>query len=187
MGNFYINHTVCGPDVPAIIRELRGEEAYASRAKNGCFVVFDKTSEIEGPPAIERLGTRLSALKGTRVLSVMIADDDVMMYWLFAEGKVADTYNSNPGYEEVVDPPPPPEGGDASKLCSTFGFGDPRKVEHVLQSHGVAGYVFEFERHKALVAALGLPQEAVSTGFNYLAAGEFPQGFGASDLELISR
>ena len=187
MGSFYINHTVCGPDIPAVIQQLRGEEAYVSHTRNGCLVVFDKTSEIEGPPAIERLGAKLSTLKGSRVLSVMIADDDVMMYWLFADGKVADTYNSFPSYDEAADPPSPPSGGDSSKLCSAFTCKSVEEVERILRTPALGEYVFEFERHKDLATQLALPLEAVALGFNYIQAGDIPEGFDASDFTLVQK
>ena len=166
MGNFYVNHTVCGHEVPAVIQQLSGSEAYVSLEKNGCFVVYDQKSEIEGDPAIEKLGIELSQRSGARVLSVMIADDDIMMYWLFQEGKVVDTYNSNPGYGEIADPPRPPEGGDSSKLCSAFAYKNAEQVERVLRTSAGSGYVFEFERHKALTVLLGLSPEAVAVGFS---------------------
>jgi len=37
------------------------------------------------------------------------------------------------------------------------------------------GFIFEYERHEALVAALGIPTIAVSTGFNYIEQGELPE------------
>jgi len=187
MGNFYVNHTVCGQDLPAVIHYLAEKEAYVSKPKNGCLVIFDKASEPGIPPVIEALGTELSRPAGARVLSVVIADDDVMYYWLFRDGKLADTYDSNPDYGEVVETPRPPEGGDAKELSSAFGFSDPQAVERVLRAHGDAGYTFQFERHKALAAVLGLPQEAIATGFSYLEAGEFPKGFGPSDFEVVTK
>ena len=187
MGNFYINHTVCGQDLSAVIQQLSGSEAYVSREKNGCFVIFDQKSEAEFNPAIEKLGIEFSRRPGARVLSVMIADDDIMMYWLFQEGKVVDTYNSNPGYDEVADPPRLPEGGDSSKLCSAFPCKNAEEVERVLRTPAAGGYVFEFERHKALTTLLGLPQEAIAVGFNYIQGGDFPQGFDASDFVPVPR
>ena len=187
MGNFYVNHTVCGHEVPAVIQQLSGSEAYVSLEKNGCFVVYDQKSEIEGDPAIEKLGIELSQRSGARVLSVMIADDDIMMYWLFQEGKVVDTYNSNPGYGEIADPPRPPEGGDSSKLCSAFAYKNAEQVERVLRTSAGSGYVFEFERHKALTVLLGLSPEAVAVGFSYIQNGDFPQGFTASDFVSVPR
>ena len=181
MGNFYINHTVCGLEVPAVIQQLSGSEAYVSHEKNGCFVIYDQRSEIEANPAIE-----LSQRPGARMLSVMIVDDDIMMYWLFEGGKIADTYNSNPGYNEVSDPPRPPEGGDSSKLCAAFACNNSNEVDQVLRADR-GSYVFEFERHQALTAILGLPQEAVAVGFHYIQAGDFQQEFDASDFVPVPR
>ena len=224
MGNFYINHTVCGLEVPAVIQQLSGSEAYVSHEKNGCFVIYDQRSEIEANPAIEKLarvpagwnhpaekdsrqinmlehvpaakplhtlaghalGIELSQRPSARMLSVMIVDDDIMMYWLFEGGKIADTYNSNPGYNEVSDPPRPPEGGDSSKLCAAFACNNSNEVDQVLRADR-GSYVFEFERHQALTAILGLPQEAVAVGFHYIQAGDFQQEFDASDFVPVPR
>ena len=186
MGNFYINHTVCGLEVPAVIQQLSGSEAYVFHEKNGCFVIYDQRSEIEADPAIEKLGIEISQRPGARMLSVMIVDDDIMMYWLFEGGKIADTYNSNPGYNEVLDPPRPPEGGDSSKLCAAFACNNSKEVDQVLRADR-GSYVFEFERHQALTAILGLPQEAVAVGFHYIQAGDFQQEFDASDFVPVPR
>ena len=187
MGNFYVNHTVCGQELPAVIQYLSGSEAYVSQVNGGCIVVFDEKSETEFTPAIDKLGIALSQRPGARVLSIAIHDDDVMMYWLFRQGRIVDTYNSRPDYGEVVETPMPPEGGESSGLCSAFECGNAEEVERVLRSHGSDGFVCEYERHMALILALNLQRQAVSTGFGYLQAGEFPEGFTATDFVLVPR
>jgi hypothetical protein len=44
---------------------------------------------------------------------------------------------------------------------------------------------FAHERHRALVNALGLPDCAVATGYNYLEEGEFPHGLSGKDFEKV--
>ena len=74
------------------------------------------------------------------------------------------------------------KGRDAFVSASTSG------MEAVLRGPNAAaggeGYVFESERHQALVEALGTPTIAVQTGFNYIEEGELPEDV---DMDSLTR
>lgn len=195
MGNHYTNVTVKGPDQKAIVEYLRAEglRAWVSPTVGGCTVVFDRNmmeaawdeemgDDDHGPLEV---GPRLSLAFSCPSLEVMVADDDVLSVQLCRDGRVVGDYVSNPGYgQESVGAP---EGGDARELCEAFGAGDGAidRVEVILREPGVGaddspsadGYVFETDRHGDLVRALGLPDWAVGTGYNYIQQGEPPDGF----------
>ena len=132
MGSSYVNHTVCSPDITAVIQTVKTADAFISQLRNGCVVIFDKPSEQSLSAALE-VGKALSkAVNSTQVLTVMIHDDDVMLYWLHAAGEEVDTYDSNPGYMEMDDPPPPPSGGNSEVLTKAFGASGSGEVEAIL-------------------------------------------------------
>ena len=82
----------------------------------------------------------------------------------------------------------PPRGGDASALCHAFGGScNAEEVERVLRqaNHGEGGYLFAFQRHAALMKALGLPHYSVGLGFNYLSAGDLPPDVSKEDFPRI--
>lgn len=195
MGNFYVNHTVCPADAPAIVETLSGRDAFVSNALNNCVVVFDKDSDELVPFANEKLAGTLSA-NGRTVLAVMNHDDDVLMYWLFRNGELVDNYDSMPDFGEVSEKPAVPVGGDANKLCEFFSCSSATKIEAILRSHPTVSaegryesgkYVFAVERHKALTDALGLPDYAVGLGYRYLEQGSLPPNLELSDFIRVQK
>ena len=64
-------------------------------------------------------------------------DDDILAYWLFEGGELADEYNSCPGYFSGGDEIP--AGGDATKLCAAFGVAAKAKqIEQVLRDRNTS-------------------------------------------------
>jgi hypothetical protein len=188
MGNFYVNYTLRGPDQQAVAVELAGRASIVTPEQNGCVVVFDEESEEQNQEVIAELASRLSERFNCPLLAVLNHDDDILKYQLFLNGDLVDEYDSTPGYfgddddeaEEENDESPSirePEGGNAKLLCETFGANSVSKVEGILRkpSLGEEGYVFAFERHTDLAAALGISEFGVGTSFSALMAGEFPE------------
>jgi hypothetical protein len=181
MGNFYTNITIRTDrhdDVVAALHDLE-RDAYVSPADKGCVVVFDQETEDQDFEGLKKLAGALSSALRSPALAVLVHDDDILMYSLHEDGKQRDEYNSSPEYFESG-PGAEPEGGDASALCRAFGVASITGVEEVLHtpraSDGADGYVFEHERHEALVEALRIPTFAIACGFNYLEEGECPEG-----------
>jgi hypothetical protein len=179
MGNFYGNITLATSNAAAVgnvLRDLR-RDAYVSD-EEGTVVVFDSV-ELDSTKVKRLLGdlTKRLACAG---LAVMNADDDVLVYVLAERGRVVDEYDSNPGYDAGGDTTP--TGGDARLLCAAFSRADAQELVRTIL-HDVAP-TFEFERHEALVNALGLPASAVGMGYGYISEGE-AEDAGLTDLERI--
>ncbi|MDB6024231.1 MAG: hypothetical protein JWM68_454 [Verrucomicrobiales bacterium] len=178
MGNFYTNYTLRGPSQQAVASALAGRSAIVTPTQDGCVVVFDEQSDGQDSAVITELASRLSRELRCPVLAVLNHDDDIFWYHLYLNGKLADEYDSSPGYFDASAEPSAPAGGDAQKLCSAFGAASVAEVESVLRksSFDEGGYTFAVERHTDLVRALGIPSFGVGAGFRYVADGELPEG-----------
>jgi len=186
MGNFYTNYTVATSDVASVAAALQGRNALCTPALEGYVVVYDEASEHQDVDEIRVLTATLSAAVGAPVLGALNHDDDVLLLFLADGGAVVDDYNSSPGYFEDEDARPP-EGGDAARLCALFGAESVAEVESILRRWDDFSdepdvdppddvYIFEVERHSALVGALGLPVASVGFGYRYVSRGELPAG-----------
>ena len=184
MGNFYVNFTTRGPERDAVAKSLKSakRKAYVGPTLDGLTVFFDEKSDTQDDAVIKQLGERLSKDLDAPVLAVLNHDDDILSYWLFEAGKLADEYNSCPGYftDEGGDRP---AGGDANKLCAAFGVSTKSKaVEKILRDEE---YVFALERHEALAALLKHPWPYACMGFRYIKEGSLAEGVSKKDLLAI--
>ncbi len=185
MGNFYVNFTLRGPDQQAVAAVLAGRASIVSPVQDNCVVVFDEESEEQDQEVIAELASRLSGRLECVLLAVLNHDDDILRYQLFLNGDLMDEYDSTPGYfggdeEEEEDESPAvrtPQGGDAKLLCKTFGVNAVSEVERILRKSSLSesGYVFAFERHADLTAALGIASFGVGTSFRAVEDGELPE------------
>ena len=182
MGNFYTNITLRTEQQEEVVAALRDleREAFVSPPDKSCIVVFDEETEDQDFEGLKKLAGALSSALKCPALAVLVHDDDILMYSLHEDGKQRDEYNSSPGYFDG-DAGTEPEGGDPAVLCRAFGVASISGVEEVLHTpraggDGDDGYVFEHERHEALVEALRISAFGVACGFNYLAEGECPEG-----------
>jgi len=188
VGNFYTNITLRSRDTDRIVTsltELR-RPALVAPPSDGFSVVYDRASEDQDPKVIDEAARHLSARLECAALAVVNHDDDVLWLGLYERGKVVDEYTSAPGYFDGEERAP--EGGDAERLCRAFGAeGRDAEVEAALRvpAGSEAGFVFEFERHQALVQALGLPLIAVGAGFTYIEEGELPDGVVEDQLRRV--
>src|SRR5689334_7682703 len=101
MGAFFVNfHILC--DSAAKVRDalapLVQSAAYVSPPKNGCVIVYEKASDEQDDEIIRQIGSELSRALNTAVLSFLVHDSDIAMYWLFQSGKLVDEFNSAPDY-----------------------------------------------------------------------------------------
>jgi hypothetical protein len=187
MGHFYTNVTLKGPDQESVARELARQKRVAAVTKTfgDLCVVYDRESEKQDGsayPFVSELSKTLNCI----ALYVTNHDDSVLWYRLFQSGDVLDNYVSSPNYFEG--PPAPPSGGDAKLLCSMFKNKSAiKRVEAILRYDSSSPkpgsrYVFEIDRHRDLVSALGLPMVAVGFGYVYLAQDEWPKGLTADDI-----
>jgi hypothetical protein len=178
MGSSYSNLTLRGPERDRIVSALRarGRDAFVGPAENGCVVVFDEASEND-PSAVAALAAELTGELGGVALGLTVHDEDIVYLSLARDGRVLDEYDSCPGYFSGDEAPP--TGGDAALLCEAFCVpGARERVEEILRAPAKEGdYFYETARHADLAEALGLPEHAVSLGYEYVYQGE------AEDLE----
>jgi len=187
MGNFYTNFTLKGPSQQAVADALSGRSAVVTPAQDGCIVVFDEQSDGQDSGVITELASGLSRKLHCPVLAVLNHDDDILWYQLYLSGKLADQYDSSPGYFDASAKPSAPAGGDAQKLCSAFGAGSAAEVESILRksSFDEGGYTFAVERHADLVRSLGIPDFGVGTGFRSITDGELPEGLDEDSILTV--
>ena len=188
MGTFYTNITLRETDGGQVKLDLatRGLTAFVSRSEHDALVVFERVAEEQDPVVLDDLAAVLSARFRCVALAVTNHDDSVLMYSLFERGQRVDDYNSAPDYfGELADDLD--RGGDHERLARAFGVPDrASQLAVILQaSEADEGFVFETDRHEQLVGVLGIPRCAVGAGYTYLAASEYPAGYGAEDFEHV--
>lgn len=177
MGNFYVNYTLRGLSQQDVAAAVADRRARVTPVHNNCVVVFDEASDSQNATIIGDLASKLSRKFACPVLAVLDHDDDILWYQLYEKGELTDEYDSTPGYFDTDAEPSTPGGGDAARLCAAFG-GDAATVDTVLRG----GYVFAFERHAAMVQALGISDYAVGTSYESFDCDELPEGLAAHDV-----
>jgi hypothetical protein len=186
MGNFYVSMTARGTEQDQVLTTLRklGRKAFVLPTINGFTTFCDARAETQDPRAIEELAKEVSRDLGCPIFCVLNHDDDVLWYGLYRQGELLDEYNSSSGY--VVGHLGALKTESAETLCKIMGIARPEvvaRVEAVLRkSKGGDGYIFEVDRHAALVEAMGLPNTSVGTGYHYLERGELPVGLAENDI-----
>ena len=183
MGNFYCNTLLRGAGQKDVVEELRRlkRTAFVSGDVQGYVLVCDKGCDSQDEREVLKLGTSFSHRFSGPVFSVLNHDDDILLYWLFDKGEVADRYDSTPGYFEGHSRPA--EGGNAEMLCQALYRGADRgEVEKILRARQGADYVLAIDRHQALIAALRLPEESLGSSYSYLEKGET---FGTVDKSMM--
>jgi hypothetical protein len=189
MGNFYTNVTLRVSDDRPVIEYLteRRRNAFVSGAEKNAVVVFDSESEAQNYSILRTLAADLSKWLDCVALAVMNHDDDVLLYTLAHRGRIIDEYNSAPDYFDAESLAK--RGGDARQLARLFDASSrANEIEALLarEAGDEDGFVFETERHGLLVEALGLPECAVGTGYNYLEAEEYPADYEPEDFTRVS-
>jgi hypothetical protein len=185
MGNFYTNYTLRGPSQQSVAEALAGRSAIVTPAQDGCVVVFDEESDEQNQEIIAELAAHLSGKFRCPLLAVLNHDDSIFWYQLYLDGELVDEYDSSPNYfNGTEEEPSPPSGGDAQKLCTAFGTNAVVEVESILRKSAGDddGYIFAFERHDDLAAALGVPSFGVGTSFGSFSDGEIPEELTETDL-----
>lgn len=115
----------------------------------------------------ETVGKALaSALGNATVIQCLVHDEDLFAYWFYENGKLADRYNSRPGYfgEENAGP----RGGDARAFCGLLG--DEKKTQELQALLDDEEFSFELDRQDHFAALLGLSN--TDHAYDYLQRGE---------------
>jgi hypothetical protein len=188
MGHFYTNLTVRTSDSSRVTAALRaaGHRAFLSPPEAGAIVVYPEATESQDGRILDQVAALLSDRCNCAVLAVLNHDDDILYYSLFERGRQIDTYDSTPDYYDQ-DAPAEPTGGDAALLCAAFGVPDQAASVANILVQGTdeeEGYLFAWERHDALVRALGLPSCAVGFGHRDLVRGRRPDSLQGEMQEI---
>jgi hypothetical protein len=185
MGAFYGNITFKGSTQLAVAEALRGSRAIVA-PETGCYVVaFSSACDDQDIEAIQTNGSQLSRKLQCSFFAVVVHDDDVLVYFLYENGDMADWYSSSPNYFDFgsAKKAPGPVGGNAERLCAAFGLNNKDEIESILRKRrGKSGYVFETRRHEDLVRALGLPKFTVGKALASFERGEYPDGLSESQM-----
>jgi hypothetical protein len=184
MGNFYVNFTARGPERELVTKSLWSakREAFVAPCLNGLTVFFDEQADAQDDAVIKDLGQRVSNDLRAPVLAVLNHDDDILMYWLFDAGQLADEYNSCPGYFTGGDVSP--VGGEATIICAAFqASNNASQVNKVLCDQK---YVFAFERHRDLSELLNHPWPFVCLGYRDIVLEEFAGDVTKKDFQHVS-
>lgn len=184
MGAFYANLTLREPEQGQVVEALkRARRSSIVSPKSGdCLAVFDEQMDHQQEGVLSDLASELSKEFDCVALAVLNHDDDVLWYRLYRSAELLDEYNSSPAYFDPTAGAAPPTGGNAAVLCNAFGKDAAvEEVQEILSKWGPVGYIFETDRHRDLVEALGLPPMTVGTGFRDLQVGlKLPTGFVAT-------
>ncbi len=181
MGNFYTNYSLPGVSQQTVAAALAGRAAIVSPAANNIVVVFDEKSDAQDLDIIKALAAELSNKCHCPVLATMNHDDSVLWCTLYIQGRLADEYNSCPGYFDGSPDSFNPAGGDATQLATAFGIADPAPIEKALRAPSDV-YIFAFQRHAELAAALRLPDFVIGGSYTYINSGELPPGLSETNL-----
>jgi hypothetical protein len=182
MGSFYTNITLKGADLEATLGALDGRRAFAA-AIGPDVLVFDEACEEQDVRLLAALCEELSRALHCAAIAVLNHDDDVLLVYVYQDGARVTDYDSCPGYFSGEDSPP--SQADVTALCASLGASSSRDRVAAILAAGFDEFAFATERHEALSSALGLPQQAVGSGYLYILQGELPLGLGDVDLTRV--
>jgi hypothetical protein len=172
MGSTYTNLTIRGPKSDQVYDFVADRPAYVSPIVSGCVVLLDQRSEFDPEYELVTLATALSMRFSSSVLTVKVADSDVMSYWLHRNGRLLDWYNSFSGETAPGIRLEGPSGGNPEALISAFGTGSRERIQEILMTpHWPGRYVSEDLRHTDLIDQLNLPRFSVGIGYDYFCRG----------------
>ncbi len=183
LSRYYANITTHGPDQPALLAWLNGQRhcAYVAPTLKGRTVIYHEDLSRQ-----EALAAMLSGRFQCPTLLVMTFNETILLYQLYINGDLADTYVSSP--HDQLDLGDAAVDGDAAVLCEAFEIEHATaRVERVLRrpTHPTRGYALAVNRHGELARALGLPMFAAGAGFGDVELGELPAGQGFDPSQLM--
>lgn len=187
MGNWYTNVSLKGVNPADVLAQLNqlGRVAIVTPPLDGWLVVFDQECDKFDIDTIESLALTLSTHLQCTAIATFNADDDVLWFAIYENGKRTSRYASAP-HEFEDQSEFPSRQQFAETLCRIFGKAQKtRLVRAVLnRSRGILGlltfvkiriaYAVEIQRHQDLAGLLGLPIASVGLGYTYVSRGELP-------------
>lgn len=182
MGIMYTNITLKGPQAKDIFQELghQSRVAFVAPTQDGLTIIYDLDSDDKGGSALVDLAADLSEYFGCPALAVQTAHEELLRYWLFADGELLDTYQSPaPAMNMTAS-----LGGNPDFLVQHFNTdASPEEIHEILHcSDQDCGLTLAADRHLGLVELLDLPLCSVGYGFCDLDSGEYPDDLDEDDL-----
>ena len=170
MGAFFTNYQVrsdSAEKVMDVVARSVKTRAYISPPKDGWVTVYDETSDDQDERELQRLAKVISKELSTTVFAFLDHDSDILIYYLYERGEIADEYNSNPDYFE-------PANEKTRKRCR----GNPQAIlKHCVSGtrledvdkilHRPDEYGFAEEILVDLAPLLGMDQARLHLGFKY--------------------
>jgi hypothetical protein len=153
-------------DKVAAILRYNKLNAYISPVRNGCAVVAEEQADTQATAPIVSLAELLSIEAQAPVLAVLNHDDDALLLGLHVSGQEVTDYSSDPDF--VPQDTGTSLAGRATELCAKFDASHAVEAVTTILSGTWQTYGCAFERHQALVEALGLSDFAVCHGFGDL-------------------
>lgn len=101
MGAFFTNFQIQSKSkakVATAAKQLIVARAYVSKVSQGWVGVYDERTENQQDGEITRIAKGLSEALHTVVFAFLVHDSDIFQYWLFDDGNLKDTFNSDPDY-----------------------------------------------------------------------------------------
>jgi len=185
MGNWYTNVAVKHVDQTALLRNLEtlGRSAIVSPTQSGWVTVFDEECDNFDLDVLESLALTLTTQLHCAALPCLNADDDVLWFAVYENGRRLSRYaSSTEQFEDALEFPGIPQF--TAELCRLFQKPDRvPEVSRILRAgHGGLGllrhfgariaYLTEIERHAELANVLNLPSASMGLGYTYVARGE---------------
>ena len=195
MGNWYTNITLKDVDPAEVLRSLGklGRHAIVNPAQSGWVTVFDEECDKFDLDLLESLALTLSTELHCVALPCFNADDDVLWFAIYENGRRTSRYAS--ALDEFEDAGEFPAVNEfAAELCRIFAKPELAAQARTIlaRSRGALGllrlaklpapYIFEIERHTDLAKLLGLPSASVGLGFKYVSRGELAEGMRGDQL-----
>ncbi len=195
MGLFYTNVILYKVQQKPVADFLskQGRFAYVSPTLSDFTVVYDKETEDQDTRILKKLCELLTKKFECAALASLVHDSDVYMYWLYHNGKLLDSYNSLPGYFDSEMDKPLPEGGDAEKLCKTFGklnaLSEVQKIFKLVEQGNLDEEAEEYlqgeDIHSELIKVLEMPSFGAFTGYYTIENSDLPDGLQRDNLIKI--
>ena len=190
MGTTYANITLKGPKAQDILQELgnQGRSAFVSPTEDGLTTVYEMDSDEGDVSILKDLAEDLSGYFGCPALAVQAEDEELLRYWLYADGELLDSYKSPaPSLDAEGKGSPKSRGGKPELLVQYFN-PDATSEEIIDILHCPdqdCGFTLSVDRHLSLVELLALPLCSVGFGFCDLDSGEYPEDLDEEDLLRI--
>jgi hypothetical protein len=171
MGAFFVNYHVRSDSMARVrdaLSPMVKSAAYVSPSKAGWVTVYEKSSDQQDDQIIRRIANELSTALKTAIVSFLVHDSDIFMYWLFQSGQLVDEFNSAPDYFKRAGKAEHARvRGNSDALLPLCVPGTTRdQVEAVL--HPPEGQpLFAEDIVSDLAGLLGIDEARASLGFNY--------------------